>query len=325
MCITTRGNALMFCLKGFPLIFILNLKIKMEGDLNYTLTKKALPQNPEIEVWIPNYKEPLFPVNHGGFGWYGTQSYNSPDLERAKLMCNECGVCFDWLSRHVSSHGLSPRQYKIKYSLLLKSPMASKIISEKRRTTIKNHPEILAKCRHKLMHSSNYLLGKNGISGSRTLEFQNKKETCPGQVLRALSYASEIYGLNITNKQVEEYRPGLVGDIIRRHGSFNEAKRLIRAVVNKQHGEPKYPKAFLLGDMVNFYRKYGYWPTSVDYRVGKLSCSQSPILRNGGWFAMRQEAQALLKEQNAMAEYGTKEIPKIAEKIEMSFAGCAMR
>ena len=284
-----------------------------------TLVKKTLPQNPDIEVLLPNYKEPMLAVNHGGFGWYGLMAYNV----QGQLMCHECGKFWDALGHHIHKHGLGKREYRIKYGLLVKTKLQSEALHMTQRLYAIHFrtdlDDILKQARAKPRQPQNYT-----GDGKKTLEFQNRHDTCPSQLLRWLSEAIELYGINITEREARMYRLGLVELLRRRYGSFNEAKRLIRAVNNKQHGNPKYSKDLLLGDMIAFYRQYGRWPTGRDYYDGKMPYSWSPIYRNGGIRALRQEAMKLREEQEARRIKG-EQIPQYANNIELETAGYARK
>ena len=106
-----------------------------------TLVHKPLPQNPDIWVSVPNYKEPILPVA-GGFGWYGLQAY---DWDGDKLMCHICGKFQNSIGKHsLQSHKLNPIDYRHKFGLLPRTSLSSKTSSAKRSEMTKamfNNPD----------------------------------------------------------------------------------------------------------------------------------------------------------------------------------------
>lgn len=283
-----------------------------------TLVKKCLPQNPDIEVLLPNYKEPILSVNHGGFGWYGLMAYN----EQGQLMCHECGEFWDSLAKHIHKHRMSSREYKAKYGLLQKTKLVS--ANESRRLSlamlasperIKIATELIRKVQEK----------SRGSHGEKiALEFQNMQDSCPAQVIRHLLDASKIYGPNVSITQADSFRPGLKHLIERRFGSINKAKQIAKLVTNQTGTAVFYTRQLILEDMCSFYSKYGLWPTRRDYNNGMMICTTTPIHRNGGILALRQEAMKLREEQEARRIRG-EGIPQRANNIELENAGYARR
>jgi predicted transcriptional regulator len=62
----------------------------------------------------------------------------SPDksILKNKIICLECGEEFKMLSpKHLRSHELTGREYRIKYGFSLRQPLCAKALSEKRKTS----------------------------------------------------------------------------------------------------------------------------------------------------------------------------------------------
>jgi len=60
----------------------------------------------------------------------------SPDksIQKNKIICLECGQEFKMLSnKHLTSHGLTGREYRKKYGLKLRQPLCAKALSAKRK------------------------------------------------------------------------------------------------------------------------------------------------------------------------------------------------
>ncbi len=65
-----------------------------------------------------------------------------------KIICLECGEEFKSLSfKHLETHGITRREYKIKYGFSLRQPLCAKAITEKRKKAGKERgiPEALKK------------------------------------------------------------------------------------------------------------------------------------------------------------------------------------
>ena len=55
-------------------------------------------------------------------------------LQKNKIICLECGQEFKMLSpKHLKSHGLTSREYRVKYGFSLRQPLCAKSLSDKRK------------------------------------------------------------------------------------------------------------------------------------------------------------------------------------------------
>jgi predicted transcriptional regulator len=69
-------------------------------------------------------------------------------LQKNKVICLECGQEFKMLSpKHLRSHDLTSREYRVKYGFSLRQPLCAKSLSEKRKKAGKERglPENLRK------------------------------------------------------------------------------------------------------------------------------------------------------------------------------------
>ncbi len=69
-------------------------------------------------------------------------------LQKNKVICLECGQEFKMLSpKHLKSHGLTSREYRVKYGFSLRQPLCAKSLSERRKKAGKERglPENLRK------------------------------------------------------------------------------------------------------------------------------------------------------------------------------------
>jgi len=285
-----------------------------------TLLKKYLSQNQDIEVLVPNYKEPILPVNHGGSGWYGLMAYNG----QGQLMCHECSAFpnpsfFDDLSKHIRKHSLTSVSYKRKYGLMSKTKLISQRASAERRSI---YIPDAAKARENIAKAS---LEKRRWRHSITEQY-NLSNSCPGQLISRLLQLAQKYGDSISSTQVNAEEPSLVSLLQNRFGSFNKAKQIAKLISNPQPlAEPLYTKHLILEDMVAFYNKNGTWPTTKDYENHLLICSFTTLHRQGGGIKPLRDEARKLKEKQEMARIKGERLPLIANNIELEFAGTARR
>jgi len=69
-------------------------------------------------------------------------------LQKNKVICLECGQEFKMLSpKHLKSHGLTSREYRVKYGFSLRQPLCAKSLSDRRKKAGKERglPENLRK------------------------------------------------------------------------------------------------------------------------------------------------------------------------------------
>ncbi len=69
-------------------------------------------------------------------------------IQKNKIICLECGQEFKMLSpKHLKSHGLTGREYRIKHGLSIRQPLCAKSLSERRKKAGKERglPENLKK------------------------------------------------------------------------------------------------------------------------------------------------------------------------------------
>ena len=70
----------------------------------------------------------------GQGGAPGTRIAPEKSLLKNKIICLECGEEFKMLSpKHLKSHGLTSREYRVKYGFSLRQPLCAKALSEKRK------------------------------------------------------------------------------------------------------------------------------------------------------------------------------------------------
>jgi predicted transcriptional regulator len=75
----------------------------------------------------------------GGLGFESAQVMKPQDsIQRNRVICLECNKEFKLLSnRHLALHGLTSRDYKLKYGLPLRQPLSAKSLTQARRKIAK--------------------------------------------------------------------------------------------------------------------------------------------------------------------------------------------
>lgn len=64
----------------------------------------------------------------------GLASSPEKSLQKNKVICLECGQEFKMLSpKHLRSHGLTSREYRVKHGFSLRQPLCAKSLSDKRK------------------------------------------------------------------------------------------------------------------------------------------------------------------------------------------------
>ncbi|MBU0728378.1 MAG: MucR family transcriptional regulator [Proteobacteria bacterium] len=64
----------------------------------------------------------------------GTTLSPEKSIQKNKIVCLECGQEFRMLSpKHLKSHGLSGKEYRVKWGFSLRQPLCAKALSERRK------------------------------------------------------------------------------------------------------------------------------------------------------------------------------------------------
>jgi predicted transcriptional regulator len=74
-------------------------------------------------------------IHEAGFNKISSLSHTpEKSLQKNKVICLECGQEFKMLSpKHLKSHGLTSREYRVKYGFSLRQPLCAKSLSDKRK------------------------------------------------------------------------------------------------------------------------------------------------------------------------------------------------
>lgn len=194
---------------------------------NYQHKKaKGLLLEPDTKGIQIGYKEPFRPVEDG-YGYYGTLTV---DESETFVQCHVCGFFFKWLPSHLREHGLTGREYKDKYGLMLKTTLltesANKEWSQKRMYNYTPGHRKQAQYAVALATASRTSGDSAGKSGKLALEYYNKFGLCPDQVIDKYLTLKQKLGKDPTFKQIaREYTYGVPKLLMRVFGSWNDVKR----------------------------------------------------------------------------------------------------
>jgi len=243
----------------------------------------------KIQYLYKDERYPAVPIENG-FGEYGVIER---DTEKEKIRCHECGEWFGAVHTHISIHGLTAREYKIKYGFDLKTPLqdieVSKSQSVKRKRYAKRNLKVLngrlEKARKKTNNNKIFIGTKKRIRRP-SMQFKNEHNLCPAQ----MKARYEIVCMQIGNKEAREidvhkYDNNLRVQIRRTHKTFNDFRRKIGHFKNmrKAYGH-RFSKKQIIAELRDFYYKFKKIPTIRNFRHGKTGMSSATIHRRfGSW------------------------------------------
>jgi hypothetical protein len=166
-----------------------------------------------------------------------------------KIKCYECGQWYNSIGAHVIVHGLTARQYKVKYGFNITSGLVSKKSSHKyhKSAMSKNHVNpIPNEKRHSVKNSYRSIQSKNssGIIG-----------TCPEQMKRRYELVCAKLGSNSSSVKIKNLDSYLYAWILKEYGSINNARKELGSSFPKKKGE-----ADLIYDIRNYVDNYGINP-----------------------------------------------------------------
>ena len=121
--------------------------VEMAADIIQSQCNTTNMTTEEISLSLQNTFDTLLKLqatevqsNHEGIS--GTESNIKPSLaqspekslQKNKVICLECGQEFKMLSpKHLKSHGLTSREYRVKYGFSLRQPLCAKSLSDRRK------------------------------------------------------------------------------------------------------------------------------------------------------------------------------------------------
>jgi len=121
--------------------------VEMAADIIQSQCSSTAMTGEEIALSLQNTFKTLqdlqsveIQISQEGFAEPGLKTKSghalSPEksLQKNKVICLECGQEFKMLSpKHLKSHGLTSREYRVKYGFSLRQPLCAKSLSDKRK------------------------------------------------------------------------------------------------------------------------------------------------------------------------------------------------
>lgn len=155
---------------------------------------------PETQSFLHGYKDPLTKVVDG-YGFIGTLAYNE---EKTHVQCHKCGFFFKSLGHHLTkAHAMTTKEYKLRYSLMMSSSLASPAFSDTQRALAaeKFAPVAYDEKRREKQRAVLAKYQGHQVSRKRSLEYLNKLGRCPEQLLHKIQLLAEELGYTPTRRE----------------------------------------------------------------------------------------------------------------------------
>lgn len=216
------------------------------------------------ESVYPIYKElmyePYVETDTGGYG--GVILY---DESQDKIRCEECGKWFTSLEKHVEKiHSLSVREYKIKYELLLKIPLISRGLSEKRSIA-----GLESKKRHGLPKFPSDKSYRSHLNITRkTTGFKNKLNLCDAQIITRLEVVRQMGG-ELTTSNLAKYDNKLYKYLIHKYGSVEDTCKKYEIMRTNNSGQAlrdRLTDVMIITELRKWVVTHGIIPTYKDMK-----------------------------------------------------------
>lgn len=253
--------------------------------------------NAEIEQYLTvrNYKEPLKPIpKKEGFGFYGTIKQT---LDGDKLQCHICGKLARELALHIRNvhKGMPAKVYREKFQLAAETALNSDTLREEkklrtvayRKSLGKKGLALLEKRRMKAMQPMLEERRKKGWKGfKQSLETQNKRGSCPDQILAKITDIAERMGRTPSCEEfVKECGSQRYRYLITKvYGSWLNALKLLKLQPKGHYSlgrSPKYSDEELIQYLVNFSKNNRAVPRMTDFKRGYLPTFRTYTSRFG--------------------------------------------
>lgn len=256
------------------------------------LTKEMeYPDAPSGSVSLYNYKEPFMRYETG----YGYQGVLLFDTVSDKVQCHLCGEWFSGLGNHLfREHTMRAAEYKhtvglLQTTALMGESYRAKLIANGIKNSKKNLVPGGKKKKSQIAKQK-----KTWKEKGNPMETQNKRGTCPLQLLEKVRKVYEEKGRTPTYAEIRNIYPTL----IKVHGSFKEICLKLGIPYNKPglsrtRGKFKkanqsvvsfeYSKEELTNYLKEFKKHQGRAPSASDCRRGLLPSVNAYRNKFGSW------------------------------------------
>lgn len=239
------------------------------------------PEYPDTTV--ARFKEPMEPVENG-HGFIGAIT-ETTDGEH--IQCHICGYFYAKLSAHVRSHGISSRDYKIKFGLRIRAGLQAPKELQRAQDTYNNFARVLERARQRGTAAAKKRRKEKGewAKGGDTWlpQLRNERGNCKEQTLaRIRSLAASNGGVARYNDYEKEY--GNTGTVKYWFGSWSKAVAAAGLQTNNERLAVTR-QAFVSGaleSMSNFFEQHGRTPQTADFKANETLPSYQYLTRNFG-------------------------------------------
>lgn len=249
------------------------------------------PTTPDTTV--DGYKEPMLAVE-GGFGYYGALTRTN---DEEKLQCHICGYFISHLGAHVHmAHGISTRDYKLRYGLRLKDGLIGRAERERLQKVYGDvlrtfSLENLAKA-----HAASKAKREGGWQAGGdmwTPETRNERGLCKEQTLAKIRHIAEVNnGVPKLNLLLTTYGEGHKSVIAHWFGSWDAA---VKAAGFETYGERLRADASdrvdsVIDAILSFYQDTGRTPQTADFNSENNLPPQGWVSRHFGTLNKARQA-----------------------------------
>lgn len=259
------------------------------GKVRYRKGVMRFKPGDEKFISLSNYKAPFVPVKDG----YGSDGVQEMHKNGEHLRCKVCGDWFTYLGGHVGQHGLTAREYKVKYKLKFGTALVGEKVREKMvRSGLEHGPKSLSKISTEVRSKAQAAAAKANKRdpGSRKLEFQNERGLCYDQILDKIVQAADYFGRTPSQIEFVAYAGVSVPTVVHRYGSWNKALEL--AGLKLLHAPTKWDKGSLGAILRNFIDLHKRIPTQSDTKRGMMP-SKSVYYHHFGVGSYKKVSQLL--------------------------------
>lgn len=258
----------------------------------------------ETGLTLNHYKEPLKRVTDG-HGYFGC-IMSTTDGE--KIQCHICGELFEELQAHVrQKHGVKIKDYKKKFQLSMKTALVSESRREKRKQqtlkwlhamTPEEQQTHWKKRGRAIKEWRKNNPDKVHARFKFSLEWHNKRASCPDQIIAKLQEVAKKLGHTPTKIEFIDAcgSQRYVHLAYSTFGSYTKACEKAGLTPNSNIGKGgnlsgrRYSNDELLDHLTIFWRETGKIPTETDFRRGLLPAADMYRRRFGSVPAARELA-----------------------------------
>jgi len=212
---------------------------------------------------------PKPPLQKAGHGYLGVMRQNS---DGSRVQCHDCGGLYGSLQTHIRrTHGISAREYRDKYGLLMKTPLHSAQRTEKLRAAIisrkinqwlnvKTSPKEIAR---KALAAR--LRKGRGSHFTQKAEYKNKHGTCKEQLAQRIRKEAARQGKDVRRVSAAKI-PSVLYQLCWKHfGTWRRAKMFASGFSRREcHGNCKWQQNDILPAFRAFRKRLHRFPYSRD-------------------------------------------------------------